>query len=106
MRTMHVAILLVSSAIAGPIIAWAKPVGLVGGHALDLRPLAVVAQLPRYSASGTHTCDSGRSCVVSGLFSNCNDAQSSLHIRDCCAARGGKSKNFALNYCIPDVSGR
>ena len=106
MRTMHVAFLVVSIAI-GAMAAWAKPVGLVGGHALDLRALAVVAQLPRYTASGTHTCESGRACVVTGLFSNCGDAQSTLQIRDCCAVtRGGKSKKFALNYCIPNLSGR
>jgi hypothetical protein len=52
MRMSRVAFLVVSSAIVGATAGWAKPVGLVG---------AVVAQLPRYTASGTHTCDSGRS---------------------------------------------
>ena len=37
-----------------------------------------VTQLPRYSASGRHECGSGgdakRSCIVSGLFSDCNEA--------------------------------
>jgi hypothetical protein len=54
MRMSRVAFLVVSSAIVGATAGWAKPVGVVG---------AVVAQLPRYSASGTHTCDSGRSCM-------------------------------------------
>jgi hypothetical protein len=67
------------------------------------------AQLPRYSASGLHQCGSDkRSCVVSGLFNNCNDAAITLKARDCCptTAGGGTSSSFALTYCIPDYSGR
>lgn len=95
MRMSCVAFLVLSSALGGAVAGWAKPAGLV------------VAQLPRYAASGTHTCESGRQCVVSGVFSDCNDAQRSLQIRDCCPARhNGRSKNFAISYCIPDVHGR
>jgi hypothetical protein len=66
-----------------------------------------LAQMPRYSASGTHQCASekGRSCVVTGSgFSNCNDATITLQTRDCCPTTpaGGKSTGFVLNYCIPD----
>jgi hypothetical protein len=70
------------------------------------------AQLPRYTASGRHQCGSGddakRSCVVSGLFSDCNDAAITLKARDCCPTTkgGGTSSAFSLSYCIPDVSGR
>ena len=70
------------------------------------------AQLPRYSASGRHQCGSGndpkRSCVVTGLFNNCNDASIGLKTRDCCPTTpgGGTSTAFAMTYCIPDVSGR
>jgi hypothetical protein len=64
-----------------------------------------IGQLPRYSAGGTHQCGSGGSCVVSGSFSNCNDATITLRTRDCCPTtkNGGTSKGFALNYCIPDT---
>jgi hypothetical protein len=70
-----------------------------------------IAQLPRYSASGTHQCESasGRgSCVVTGEFSNCLDASSSLMTRDCCPTTrsGGKSSGFALNYCISEPERR
>jgi hypothetical protein len=71
-----------------------------------------VAQLPRYTASGTHQCGSGnsdkRSCVVTGLFSDCNQAETSLRTRDCCPTTkgGGTSTAFTLTYCIPDYSGR
>lgn len=71
-----------------------------------------IAQLPRYTASGLHQCGNGsggqRSCVVSGLFSDCNEAAISLRTRDCCptAKGGGKSTGFAITYCIPDYSGR
>jgi hypothetical protein len=67
------------------------------------------AQLPRYSASGMHQCGSDKhSCVVTGLFSDCNDAAITLRARDCCptTAGGGTSTAFSLSYCIPDVSGR
>jgi hypothetical protein len=42
------------------------------------------------------------------LFSDCNEAASSLRIRDCCptTAGGGTSSGFNLTYCIPDLSGR
>jgi hypothetical protein len=84
-----------------------------GSSVLTLRqhPLRI-AQLPRYSASGMHQCgQSGngkRSCVVSGLFSDCNEAAISLRTRDCCPTTkdGGNSTGFALSYCIPDISGR
>lgn len=70
-----------------------------------------VAQLPRYTASGRHQCGSNdpkRSCVVSGLFSDCNDAATTLKVRDCCPTTkgGGTSSAFSMSYCIPDVSGR
>jgi hypothetical protein len=71
-----------------------------------------IAQLPRYSASGLHQCGSGagtkQSCVVTGLFSDCNDAMMSLQTRDCCPTTkgGGTSTGFTLSYCIPDISGR
>jgi len=66
-----------------------------------------LAQLLRYTASGTHQCgaDKGRSCVVTGSgFTNCNDASISLQTRDCCPTtrKGGTSSSFTLNYCIPD----
>jgi len=73
---------------------------------------ASIAQLPRYSASGIHQCGSGnggkRSCVVTGLFSDCNQAETSLRTRDCCptAKGGGTTTGFTLTYCIPDYSGR
>jgi|HubBroStandDraft_6_1064221.scaffolds.fasta_scaffold1483725_2 hypothetical protein len=71
-----------------------------------------VTQLPRYSASGRHECGSGgdakRSCIVSGLFSDCNEAATTLRTRDCCPTTkdGGTSTAFSLSYCIPDLSGR
>ena len=70
-------------------------------------PVLKFVQLRAYSASGTHQCGSekGRSCVVSGSgFSNCNDANITLQIRDCCpmTPAGGKSSGFVLNYCLPD----
>lgn len=66
-----------------------------------------LAQMRRFSASGTHQCGSekGRSCVVTGSgYSNCNDATITLRTRDCCPTTpaGGKSAGFVLNYCIPD----
>jgi len=62
-----------------------------------------LAQLPRYTASGTHQCGGNRTCIVTGQFNDCNDAMSSLRTRDCCATRnGGSSTGFALNYCIPE----
>jgi hypothetical protein len=81
-----------------------------GAHP-ELRLLHVV-QLPRYSASGRHQCGAGddpkRSCIVSGLFSDCNEAASVLRTRDCCPTTkgGGTSSAFSLSYCIPDLSGR
>jgi hypothetical protein len=99
--TLSVALLLQSSVAgtANPAAAGARP----GLHVMR------TAQLPRYSASGRHQCGSDkRSCVVSGLFSDCNDATSTLKARDCCptTAGGGTSTGFSLSYCIPDVSGR
>ena len=64
-----------------------------------------VVQLRGYSASGTHQCGPGRSCVVTASgFSNCNDASAVLQTRDCCPTTpaGGRSSGFVLNYCIPD----
>jgi hypothetical protein len=75
-------------------------------------PSAMIAQLPRYSASGVHQCGAGNggkhSCVVSGLFSDCNQAATSLRTLDCCPTTkgGGASTAFTLSYCIPDYSGR
>jgi len=75
-------------------------------------PAAVIAQLPRYTASGIHQCggatDGKHSCVVSGLFSDCNQATTSLRTRDCCPTSkgGGASTAFTLTYCIPDYTGR
>lgn len=70
-----------------------------------------LAQLPRYSASGLHQCGTANghhSCVVTGLFSDCNEAASTLRTRDCCptSGGGGTSTAFALTYCISDYSGR
>jgi hypothetical protein len=73
-------------------------------RARTLEKLKVV-QLRGYSASGTHQCGPGRSCVVTGSgFSNCNDASAVLQTRDCCPTTpaGGRSSGFVLNYCIPD----
>jgi hypothetical protein len=59
-----------------------------------------------------HQCGSGndpkRSCVVTGLFSNCNDAEIPLKAWDCCptTAGGGTSSAFYPIRCIPDFSGR
>ena len=73
----------------------------------DLNRELKLAQMQRYSASGTHQCGSekGRSCVVTDSgFSSCNDATITLQTRDCCpsSAGGGKSTGFVLNYCIPN----
>jgi hypothetical protein len=101
---LAVALLLQSSVAetgnAGP--AAARP----GGYTLR------AAQLPRYTASGRHQCGSGddakRSCIVTGLFSDCNEAATTLRTRDCCPTTkgGGTSTGFYLSYCIPDISGR
>jgi hypothetical protein len=69
------------------------------------------AQLPRVLASGTHQCGQAsekRSCVVSGEFSDCNEARGLLQTRDCCpsSAGGGRSAGFTLLTCIPNISGR
>jgi hypothetical protein len=70
----------------------------------------VIAQLPRYSASGTHRCESAngekRNCIVSGFFDTCGDAQLSLQARNCCRTPKGDSvsSGFTLIYCIPDIS--
>jgi hypothetical protein len=73
-------------------------------------PSATIAQLPRYSASGIHQCGAGgkHSCVVTGLFSDCNQAATSLRTQDCCPTSkgGGTSTAFTLTYCIPDYTGR
>jgi hypothetical protein len=65
-----------------------------------------IAQLSRVTASGTHTCGAGKDhrCVVSGGFSDCNDATITLKTRDCCITtpKGGTSSGFVLNYCIPE----
>jgi hypothetical protein len=66
---------------------------------------ASFAQLRLFTATGTHQCSSGQSCVVSGGgFSNCNDATTALQTRDCCPTtpKSGTSTRFFLNYCIPD----
>ena len=85
----------------------ASPAGArPGGYTLR------TAQLPRYSAAGRHQCGSGndakRSCIVSGLFSDCNEAAATLRTRDCCPTSkgGGTSSGFYISYCIPDISGR
>jgi hypothetical protein len=46
--------------------------------------------------------------VVTGLFTDCNEATIALQTRDCCptTAGGGASSRFTLTYCIPDYSGR
>jgi hypothetical protein len=80
--------------------------GMLPGSAASGDELKL-AQMQRYSASGTHQCGSekGRSCVVTGSgFGNCNDATITLQTRDCCPTTpsGGKSTGFVLNYCIPD----
>jgi|SRR5665213_1758385 len=73
----------------------------------DLNKDLQLAQMQRFSASGTHQCGSekGRSCVVTGSgFGSCNDATITLQTRDCCPTTpaGGKSSGFVLNYCIPN----
>ena len=89
--------------IAGSVLAAAQgPAGAVDG-AFPGRDSTRLAQLPRYSASGTHQCGGKRTCIVSGQFNDCNDAMSSLRTRDCCVTRNGASSTgFALNYCIPE----
>ena len=67
----------------------------------------MLAQLRGYSASGTHQCGSDKhSCVVTGTFGSCNEAWSTLRLRDCCPMTpdGGASSKFDLNYCIGDLS--
>jgi hypothetical protein len=105
MRTLRVAFLVVSSAIAGPMTAGAEPVGLIGGQALSLR-LVGFAESPRYIASGTHTCESGLSCVVTGVFNYCSEAYDFLKTEDCCPMipSRSKSKSFAINYCLRVVT--
>jgi hypothetical protein len=69
------------------------------------RDSARLAQLPRYTASGTHQCGEGKArCIVSGQFNDCNDAATSLRTRDCCATarKGASSTGFTMNYCIPE----
>jgi hypothetical protein len=68
-----------------------------------------LAQLPRYTASGTHQCGGAqtrRTCVVTGTFSTCSDAAISLQTRDCCPTTrdGGKSSGFSMSYCIPEIA--
>jgi len=90
--------------VAASVLAWA-PGAARAAEGVAGRDAGRVAQLPRYSASGTHQCGSGnRSCIVTGQFNDCNEAMSSLRTRDCCATtrNGGSSTGFALNYCIPE----
>jgi hypothetical protein len=89
--------------VAWSALAWA-PGAAHAGEGVAGRDAGRLAQLLRYSASGTHQCGGNRSCIVSGQFNDCNDAMSSLRTRDCCATArgGGSSTGFALNYCIPE----
>ena len=90
--------------VAWSVLAWPPGAARADGRVAGTRDSTRLAQLPRYTASGTHQCGGDRSCVVSGQFNDCNDAMSSLRTRDCCATRrgGGSSTGFALNYCIPE----
>ena len=83
-------------------LAWSAVAAATGPARANER----VAQLPRYSAAGTHQCGSNVSCVVSGQFMNCSDATTTLQTRDCCPTtkKGGTSTGFALTYCIPELS--
>ena len=103
-------------AVAAAILAWsALAAPLATAHADERAPAArhddasngrTIAQLPRYTAGGTHQCGSNVSCVVSGQFMNCSDATTTLRTRDCCPTtkKGGTSTGFALTYCIPELS--
>ena len=91
--------------VAWSVLAWPLGAPRADERVAGARDSTRLAQLPRYSASGTHQCGSGqRSCIVSGQLNDCNDAMSSLRTRDCCATSrgGGSSTGFALNYCIPE----
>jgi hypothetical protein len=90
--------------VAGSVLAWAPGIARGAEGVSPGRDSTRLAQLPRYTASGTHQCGGNRSCIVSGQFNDCNDAMSSLRTRDCCATArgGGSSTGFALNYCIPE----
>ena len=90
--------------VAWSVLAWPPAAARADGRVAGARDSTRLAQLPRYSASGTHQCGGNRSCIVSGQFNDCNDAMSSLRTRDCCATArgGGSSTGFALNYCIPE----
>jgi hypothetical protein len=90
--------------VAWSVLAWPPGPGRADERVAGARDSTRMAQLPRYSASGTHQCGGNRSCIVSGQFNDCNDAMSSLRTRDCCATArgGGASTGFALNYCIPE----
>jgi hypothetical protein len=99
-RGLHMLALVV---MAGSVLAAAQGPARAAEGVFSARDSARMAQLPRYSASGTHQCGGNRTCIVSGQFNDCNDAMSSLRTRDCCATRnGGSSTGFALNYCIPE----
>lgn len=108
-KPLILAVLTAAAAITGllPVAGFADAGARLGASA-SLR----MAQLPRYSASGFHQCGSassaGRSCVVTGLFQDCNEAAIALRTRDCCPTTpgGGKSSGFTLTYCIPDYSSR
>jgi hypothetical protein len=74
--------------------------------AMALSTPAAAAQW--YSATGTHLCANGHTCVVTGSFGDCEEAAGFLRTRDCChvESTGGISARFTLNYCIPARSDR
>ncbi len=92
-----------AAAVVAAILAWSALVAPLASARADER---MIAQLPRYSAGGTHQCGSNLSCVVSGQFMNCSDATTTLQTRDCCPTtkKGGTSTGFTLTYCIPELS--
>jgi hypothetical protein len=94
------------AAVAAAILAWSALVAPLAMARADDHNGRTIAQLPRYTAGGTHQCGSNVSCVVSGQFMNCSDATTTLQTRDCCPTtkKGGTSTGFTLTYCIPELS--
>ena len=79
-----------------------------------MEPLAQLGRERRVRAKGTHQCQSssdiGHSCVVTGQFTECNEAAFKLKQQDCCPSTtrrekngqtryGGKSIGFTINSC-------
>jgi hypothetical protein len=122
LASLSVAILVVLSGISHSHLTRADSLPALTDAAADVdtAPPHRIAQLPRYSASGTHQCrgpgGETQSCVVTGVaFSNCIDASSALQSQDCCLSTricsregnetkcqpAGKSAAFTMQYCIP-----